>query len=104
MFGDSNNDRMRELTGRVSALEQELKFLRQRCDKYNRMLEAVWEILKERQAWSDADLDEFVKRVAKAAQAGAKQARRCPGCGRPLQENLAACMYCGRTEGEKSAS
>lgn len=100
MFGESRDDKVRELTGRISALEQEMKFLRQRCDRYNRMLQAVWDLLKEKQVFTEEDMDSAMRKAAKAAIASGagRPARKCPKCSRPLQENLPACMYCGQID------
>jgi hypothetical protein len=77
---------------RVDQLEEQL-------DKLTLVCAAMWDLLKEKQGFSDADLSNRVAVVdARDGTADGKLTHAvhpCPECGRPMAPKYKKCLYCG---------
>ena len=79
----------------AKANQQELAWLKKQVQKQRLISEALWSILKEKLSLADQDLSETVKKIEESQRNQPKVAELCTKCGRALQENRTACIYCG---------
>jgi hypothetical protein len=88
-----NQEKANDLVREVISLQQQVKQLEKRLDKYNSVLKAVFELMSAELHLGPAALAEklavVVREKAERAQA------LCGGCNRPLGDKK-KCMYCGQ--------
>jgi hypothetical protein len=94
-----NQEKANDLVREVNTLQQQVKQLEKRLDKYNSVLKAVFELMRDELNLGPAALAEklaaVVREKAERAQA------LCGGCNRPLGDKK-KCMYCGQERKSES--
>ena len=83
----------------ATAAQQNYKALRDKLDHQRLLMQAMWEVMKDKLKVTDDDMQKVMESLKNKNEAAAKKADNCPNCGRPLQENLSVCLYCGEEHG-----
>lgn len=79
----------------AKTIQQELAWLKKQVQKQRTISEAMWSLLKAKLPLADQDLLDAVKKIEESQRNQPKVADLCTNCGRALQENRSACIYCG---------
>jgi ribosomal protein L32 len=79
--------------------EQHAKLIEQRLDRILLVMEAMWDLLRDKNGLSEQALLDQVNVRAKnrVDQLQSPEATKCPQCGRPMPPKIHKCLYCGAT-------
>ena len=102
MFGGSKRaEKLESAATQASSAQQTLKLLRERLEHQTQLTRAVWELVKAKLDYTDEDLRVRVQKLEEESAAQPKAAATCASCGRPIQENIRICIYCGADHDEQ---
>ena len=93
------NEMASEALNQGRAFQAEIKSLKQREERMNRVMRAMLEVLEQKLGVSQSEIEDIVRRI-ESEEIGPggvviRTADVCANCDRPIQENSTKCIYCG---------
>ena len=86
-----------DASNQAKLAHQELSRVQRQVKRQQMMLQALWQLVRERLNFTDAELSRLVAEIESAGKSSLRVADLCPHCGRSLQENYSKCIYCGKS-------
>ena len=84
-----------EALAEVKNTQQGLVELSRQLKRQRAITKALWKIVSEKLGLTEEQLSEVTAQVEEEESVNRKVADLCPQCGRSLQDNHTACIYCG---------
>ena len=90
------------LSGAKKAIS-ETAYLKERLEHLQLALQGIWELLRDKNGLTDADLREKMHTLELAlAEDENSEAVPCSACGRPISNRRKICLYCGTKKSDGS--
>jgi hypothetical protein len=89
----ADRDKLDDLQGEIRALREAVADLQRRLEKQAVLAQALFTLLSAKQGLTEAELLGRFRRI-EVEKAGAT-AKKCPECGRAVNQRTHRCLYCG---------